>query len=975
MNSIHKERRNFYRLSKCKEPSFQFGVLLVLVFSVFTAYFARSEMFPQYGWWHYYAWRMEEREVLYKDLFLFIPPYFAFLTNILYKLFSTRLMNYVLFIGFPIKLMCLLILYSVFQQYTKPVCAFGAVLTGACLSASYLMDNLYDYNPISNLPVLLLAVCIMRFYEYKDNTRNRAFASVGCGLIVGLLLMFKQTLGIGLGAVIVIMILVLNRFWKESIRRLLGDAAWIIIGFSIGVAPAVFYLSYHGIWNDFFSCLSSATGSKGGMEGLFSHFITIMTNVTVWIPVLMIFMAMVFCNRIWGVRMQKLSDTGVAANHIKTKAFAAYFTIVGIIACLTLLSAKLEMFYEGIKQTSLSSKMLFWVLASSIIFAAVMEISTNCLTQMCDSTKWMVVFGLFILILVAFWGKLSTQFHSLMYCKTDFFYCRRILISLCSYLTILLWLKELYAFFSKKPCRGRLLMFLTILVAQMSFSIIGAAEIEELFSILYVPWALIELLNWSIPHKAIKNMLLFAVMVICILLSLSSKITIPYDWQGWREPEITADFAEPDVDGLQGFNLSSETNEAYSEIVRIINENTTEEDRVFQFANSPLFNVITHRNMRSYAPITWFDVCPDDVAREVALSLYRDPPKVLIWNNIDDAQWNVLESVYRNGNRSGQRYIQQFYNTVVLKNYKQEFSVYNGRDGYLEVWVLKENTLKGKQYFEYPIMPEQYAEQDCTLFSGGEGTLDNPYLLDSREQLILLSETVNQGRSFSGQFIKQTADIDLEGITFLPIGLMEGKCYFEGTYDGAGHVIRNLTIDTDDGLANNGLFGMLMGSVYNLGLEGGNISGNCCGTIASHSTNPQSEIVNCYSTVDVSGVRAGGIADNFCGSVRNCFSIGKLNGVTNANAISYVNAREIKAVYIEQGSMNIQVHSSLLQDERISLFADEFLDTDYMVNLMNAYVDETNDNQANQGDPITVPQLVSWKRGEKGHPVFNVPNE
>lgn len=73
--------------------------------------------------------------------------------------------------------------------------------------------------------------------------------------------------------------------------------------------------------------------------------------------------------------------------------------------------------------------------------------------------------------------------------------------------------------------------------------------------------------------------------------------------------------------------------------------------------------------------------------------------------------------------------------------------------------------------------------------------------------------------------------------------------------------------------------------------------------------------------------------------------------------------------------MNIQVHSPLLQDERISLFADEFLDTDYMVNLMNAYVDEITANQANQGDPIAVPQLVSWKRGEKGHPVFNVPNE
>ena len=52
-----------------------------------------------------------------------------------------------------------------------------------------------------------------------------------------------------------------------------------------------------------------------------------------------------------------------------------------------------------------------------------------------------------------------------------------------------------------------------------------------------------------------------------------------------------------------------------------------------------------------------------------------------------------------------------------------------------------------------------------------------------------------------GQYIEQTADIDLANEDFTPIGEYSGNNYFCGTYNAAGHVIRNLKIETNDNAA------------------------------------------------------------------------------------------------------------------------------------------------------------------------------
>ena len=90
--------------------------------------------------------------------------------------------------------------------------------------------------------------------------------------------------------------------------------------------------------------------------------------------------------------------------------------------------------------------------------------------------------------------------------------------------------------------------------------------------------------------------------------------------------------------------------------------------------------------------------------------------------------------------------------------------------------------------------PMLSAVMPAAVTLAGSGTKDDPYLINSAEELASLG-----GRSFSGKSYRLTQDIDMEDVSMQPI-----KEFADGTFDGAGHTISNLTISAADG--NAGLF-------------------------------------------------------------------------------------------------------------------------------------------------------------------------
>ena len=172
----------------------------------------------------------------------------------------------------------------------------------------------------------------------------------------------------------------------------------------------------------------------------------------------------------------------------------------------------------------------------------------------------------------------------------------------------------------------------------------------------------------------------------------------------------------------------------------------------------------------------------------------------------------------------------------------------------------------------------------------GSGTRDDPYLITSEDDLKMFRNLVNEGEAFENCWFLQTVDIDLHRSEWKPIGVYGSGHYFQGVYNGGGHVIENLQIKWSYGEINNtGFFGVLGGMVMNLGIESGVINGNCSGSIASHSMpGSQPYIINCYSRASLKGNRAGGIADNFGNGVLiHCWYDGGLEGLETGSISSY----------------------------------------------------------------------------------------
>lgn len=118
-----------------------------------------------------------------------------------------------------------------------------------------------------------------------------------------------------------------------------------------------------------------------------------------------------------------------------------------------------------------------------------------------------------------------------------------------------------------------------------------------------------------------------------------------------------------------------------------------------------------------------------------------------------------------------------------------------------------------------------YSQADPSCFQGS-GTEEDPYRIETEEQLRCLSESIDEDVDWEGIYFQQTADITLRDGEWRPIGWgiygeVDGYSElvafypFRGNYDGGNHAIRNLRIGSAEHPAETswaGLFGVIQGS-------------------------------------------------------------------------------------------------------------------------------------------------------------------
>ncbi|MDO4485817.1 MAG: GLUG motif-containing protein [Bacillota bacterium] len=173
---------------------------------------------------------------------------------------------------------------------------------------------------------------------------------------------------------------------------------------------------------------------------------------------------------------------------------------------------------------------------------------------------------------------------------------------------------------------------------------------------------------------------------------------------------------------------------------------------------------------------------------------------------------------------------------------------------------------------------------------------DNPkksYKITTAAELMGLASLVNENQVESW---KPSRLENFEGVTFIlmndiklaekwtPIGTGTAS-YFAGTFDGNGHTVSGITINSNVGYA--GFFGYLKGQVKNLTVQGKIVSGDgSCGGIAGQ-LDSEARIINCTSDIDITAKdKTGGIAGfNKGGVIESSINIGNISGTYKVGGI------------------------------------------------------------------------------------------
>lgn len=198
-------------------------------------------------------------------------------------------------------------------------------------------------------------------------------------------------------------------------------------------------------------------------------------------------------------------------------------------------------------------------------------------------------------------------------------------------------------------------------------------------------------------------------------------------------------------------------------------------------------------------------------------------------------------------------------------------------------WGVVTGTTKGSRYLvaaydSCGITTETdvvYPTLSVTEFEG-EGTEASPYLIKTRDDLILLSDKVAEitdlncttppmtapyCRAYLGKYFKVTNDIDMNGYKFTPIGA-DWSHIFAGNFDGAGHTIKGLYIDRTTAYA--ALFGRTdtLSVVKNLNIDGAKITSTStyAATIAGWSLGTIENVSVKNSSVSADGYGVGAVA-------------------------------------------------------------------------------------------------------------------
>lgn len=665
---------------------------MVFFFLIFYQLFYAFNFAPiTEGWFSVYAWLIRSGEVPYRDFSLLMPPVYPLLiASFQYffgdGFFALRIVG--IFVVGGIGVCLWFILTRLFNPWISGLSAIIAALYYQMGNAfiPYDFTQFLTFNLLFGSALILLSI---QKLETKIEKHPLVLSSFFSGFFFGIAVLIKQSnagffvLALSIGYAIVL-------FRSIDSKQALRIYVQYIFG---GLLPLIVILLWLGlndaIKNFYLQIVFDALQSKGGsgtiiigwIKGFFGDPSYLLRSIQISINMLGLFVwtaapllgVLVWANtphdslnKIFGIK--KITFDGVKFPIIN------FYLVITSFLLLALFSA----WYSSPQQNASSQnahqftiallaellKFCIWTFSPlAIILFLHKKLNFFSITSPLNIIKkWINISAIFVfcvgyisLIVVVVLTYFSPQYISPSWlAKGGHFGSSLIVFSTNAYF---IGTAVMLSVFIHKPTLQKALIFILFVIGLgLTFGNGTSAGLSEISSFYGLSILLAVLFSVSAPFL-LPSFLPLLISLYFSSFLIEAKMAQPYAWWTVKSENIRLISCAKSTGVLDGICVDPEKYKKIMEIAEQIKSVSNVNDRLYVFPHLPIFNLLSDRKPFENAVVSWFDFTSKAQAKNIALSLLQDPPRVLLIARLPSEVFETHERLFNHSETSEQRNI------------------------------------------------------------------------------------------------------------------------------------------------------------------------------------------------------------------------------------------------------------------------------------------------------------------------------
>lgn len=656
--TMHSSKSGFLGISR--KRIILAALLVIAIVSYSMIYFSKTFPITE-GWGINYSILMDEGYIPYRDFFYYSMPLNLLIDKLLWAISFDSFFLFRLY-----RLIERLVMFLVlFFMLSRPRFKFPlwivwlSCLAGAVLHSGSVYDLFGDYNQTAELLFILLG-CTCAMYWEKRGLRERLPWLIAAGTCVGFLLMLK--LSVALASIILFFLLFVVSGIRNRNKQIFVDLAIAAIPTIVMSISFLVWLVANGALEQFLQYTFNAD-SKGG----FAYVVVIALFKGMKQNIGLVFFGILFVFAMIALKFLKKSTI----NKSTKNAMAVLAYLILVLAFIVVLP---DSFLRSVGSFTVS-KTCMGVLVLLTLPSVLLYIFSLKTSRMMKHDFSVLYAVYMVVILTIIFALLSINYKglSIILYEANTIHITYLLSVIVFVLCVTVVALRAVApeLFGNIPSSFYILILAAIGSCWGASMASGSGECVPRTLCNAGTLMLVLFLSTIVKWNNLKNVLIVMVLSFALIACGAQKASMAYSWWGANSSSVWEETESVDIPELRGFKFTPSDAKMLTEFVAVIDKNTNSDSTVFCFPQTILFNLLTDHvssEMKYITPIPFYDVCPDSIAKLEAQQLAENNPDIVVWVDIPGCL-TTHEALFRNGNRLGQRDIQDWFSSVKDSRY------------------------------------------------------------------------------------------------------------------------------------------------------------------------------------------------------------------------------------------------------------------------------------------------------------------